>query len=246
MRWLVLLAALGGCDRVFGLGDPYEDAHSIAGSGDAAADGDGGHSSSTLIADFELDANFNDAVSRNNAICTRLNGSLCGFSQGHDGSGGSALFDGGTCVTFDLPTNPTALSIALWVKPTSGVTQTLIARPYASSTDKSWLLEEDNDSLYFQSYSGSLTLSSVSTPGITDTNWHFLVVTIDPTTSTFYLDGAARLSTAGITIGYGGNTTVDLGCDILTSSFDNLSGQLDNVKIFDGILTPQEVMQLGM
>ena len=26
MRWLLVLAGLAGCDRVFGLGDPYEDA----------------------------------------------------------------------------------------------------------------------------------------------------------------------------------------------------------------------------
>lgn len=248
LAMLVALAGLAACDRVFGLGDPYEDART-AGSGDAATDGGRGSDDAgmpTLLADFELDGDFSDSVSRTTALCTRLNGSLCGFSQGRAGSAESALFDGGTCVAFSLPATPSALSIALWVKPTTGATETLLARPYASSTDMSWILEEDNDSLYFGSYTGSLTLGASAAPGIMDTGWHFLVVTVDPGGSTFYLDGAARPVGNGVAIGYGGNTKVYLGCDILTSSFDNFAGQLDNVKIFSGVLTPQDVVQLGM
>jgi len=248
MRWLVLLGLLTACDRVFGLGDPYEDAHSTMGSGDGGPAGDGsgsGGNAAHLLADFELDGDFNDSVSRTSAICTRLNGSLCGFSQGHTGTGNSALFDGATCVRFDLPATPSQLSIALWLKASTGATEAVIARPYASTTDTSWLVEEDNDSLYFQSYSGSLTLAANTGPGIGDSNWHFLVVTVDPTASAFYVDGIARAPGSGVTIGYGGNMTVDLGCDVTTTAFDDFNGQLDNVKIFDGILTPQEVMNLA-
>jgi len=82
-------------------------------------------------------------------------------------------------------------------------------------------------------------------PGIGDSNWHFLVVMVDPTASAFYVDGIARAPGSGVTIGYGGNMTVDLGCDVTTTAFDDFNGQLDNVKIFDGILTPQEVMNLA-
>jgi len=241
MRWLVLLAALAGCDRVFGLGDPYEDARSPAGSdGAGPGDGrglDGSDKATALIASFPFDNNYTDAVSQTDAICSSMLGSGCAFGSSHNAAGSSASFDGATCVTFQIPARPPAITIAMWVNATSGATEAVLTRP--GFNDPTWLLEEDNDSVYFKSGTASVT----GTPGPTATSWHAIAVTVGPGGSVAYLDGVERGSGAGITISYISDTAY-IGCDGSTSSLDNFHGLLDNVEIYDGILSVAEIQAI--
>lgn len=240
MRWLLVLAALAGCDRVFGLGDPYEDARSTGSDASPPRDIGGTDGSNTvpmLIASYPFDGDYHDAVSGNVAVCSSMLGNGCTFAPSHNAAGSSESFDGGTCVIAQLAARPSAFTIALWVNAETGATETLLER--GGSSGPSWLLQEDNDSIYFKS--GTTTV--LGTPGPAATSWHAIAVTIGPDSAIEYLDGIERGQGTGITISYT-TDTVYIGCGGSTSGLDNFHGAIDNVEIFDGILSPAAIQAI--
>ncbi len=89
---------------------------------------------------------------------------------------------------------------------------------------------------------------SQSRPAISDGNWHHIAVTVDrdggPTGITFYFDGAfaGNQNPSAITGSVSNSNPLRIGSELGTSNFFN--GGIDEVELFDRVLTPEEVRSI--
>ena len=250
--WLAVLP-LAGCDRVFGIGDPYQDAAPVSGGSDAMrpdapvdAPADAppdviGMPIPALLERFPFDGDLQDATHTQTASVT---GSYQVSSSGGR-FGGHVLLGGTACLSFTLAQQPATFSIVLWAEE-SAATMTyapLLVRPQiAASTTQDWAFYADEGNFeYIMSAAGGPQTYVVS-PGLSSA-WYQYVVTFDGAMVHIFLDGTDLGGISGSAPAYGTGNQIYLGCDGAggTAKF---SGGLDEVEIYDGALTATQVMAL--
>ncbi len=143
-------------------------------------------------------------------------------------------------------------SIAAWVKLAADYTDLGYISARATSAATSWRVFMEthaNDRIIFMT-GGDSTVSVSTTSGIPRNVWTFLVVTFDGTTGSIYIDNVEATYAAGQTIVAVSDTAIK---PTFGARWDNeatptvlfpMKGALDNVLIFDRVLTPPEISVL--
>jgi hypothetical protein len=251
MRAWLLLLALAGCDRVFGLGDPYEDANvdgprpfaDAPGHDDATSHDVGTDGGDTLqpIAYFPFDTDFNNAVDGTPGLCA--NG--CTLGAGHTGAG--LALDGG-CVQTTLVAEPPELTIAFWARPSSTALSPLVARKWTSvGSHFSWRVfmgGAGGQSLGFALYDGGTndTIKLTATVDFVTGEWHHYAVTFDGTFKTLYVDGAMKAQQQTLAVAYL-DKVVTIGCE--EGGTDFYFGDIDELRIYNFAMSGAQISELG-
>jgi hypothetical protein len=243
-----LLGALAGCDRVFGLGDPYEDART---SGDGIVDvapddvsplGDGS-GGPRLVAHFSFENTFNDDTGT--YIGTDI-GSGITFTTGHKGSG--MLIDGTSCIEVTIPDQLTTFTIAFWAKPTSmgtGVAALVSRRFGVASTGYTY-------QIYDSTAVGGFGFELLTATGQSDgqipssfavNTWRHYAVTFDGANKTWWLDGTEVTAQVAGAITYGTVNDEYIGCQDGIAEF--FTGEIDELSFYDGSMTAQQIAALA-
>jgi len=178
-------------------------------------------------------ANMNDATLYNG---TSWASGVRGKAVSFDGDGSYLMLNG----TSNMPSS--AITTAFWVK-TSDNQGTLFS--YASSNDQNeWLIYIGSPPITIYHGGGS------TSTGITvqDGNWHHVVATWSDSGDAvqLYKDGALAYSgtRAGAPIIGNGCVTLGQDQDLLCGGFaavDAFAGQLDDVRVYNRVLPPQEI-----
>jgi hypothetical protein len=256
MRAWLLVLALCGCDRAFGIGDPYEDAPPATGPHDVQPLDIGrpledvmGTDAASLIVRYPFNGDLSDSTHTMSATAT---GTITTAGTGGPfTSRGYAGLDGTACITFPMPQTPDTFSIVLWVESISTVTAAvpLFARPHAAATTattRDWAFFGNSAEVEFQMLDSTETQIYPIMPGVA-TTWHQYAVTFDGTYVRVYSDGmiAGPLGPA-MPVMYSGAGIVYLGCDGSSDGTTKFAGRFAEVQIYAGVLTDQQVMQLSV
>jgi hypothetical protein len=239
-RWVAILLATAGCDRVFGLGDPYQHADSGI---DAPVDSR--PSAPKPLAYFPFDVDLTDEVSGNKAI--NVSGTTVTISPTPCEKNGCANFGAGSCVKFSLPEAPPTYTISLWVMTLGGFASEtpLVARPEPSIvgsydgklTATTMLLR------FYAANSDSVDSMFMATSPMAWNMWHHLAVIYNGNDMTFYVDGTQTMQHATVPAIDGTGTALYLGCDgsMMGTMY---SGYLDEVHIYEGVLSATDLAGL--
>ena len=174
--------------------------------------------------------------------------------DGPTGFGNAIYFDGSNpaanyvnCGTWDPSESTNQLTVALWVRwdgPVTGVNQGIIAkrRTYASQAIK-WQLQLDADSpydLHARNYEGEdVGSDNVVLP---QGEWTFIAFTCDSTTGRIYINGV-QVASSNYSMAYGDNEQIEIGADNAGGT-NGWNGGIDNVQIYDTVLSANEIMVL--
>lgn len=244
-----MLVLLGGCDALFGLDDlhtgPYFDAPPDRDFRDVRAIGDG-MSDPRLLARFDFEDNYEDAVSGQAATCVSAAATCPGFTDGVHGR--ALLLDGvDDCLQFPLPSLPMHFTIAVRIYRNDDVPETAVAKPYASTAFDSWQIDTAMvRQLRYVTYNGSaeraLLFDDVVEPGA----WLHVAVTYDGGMKAAYVNGSALTSSS---VGEGvitDGSAMLIGCDRDSAQYSRMfSGRLDEVVVYDEELGPPEIAALA-
>jgi hypothetical protein len=196
----------------------------------------------SIAASYAAEGNANDSTAANQG--TLLNGTT--FTSGMVGQAFS--FDG-TDDLVEVPDSPSLrpsnFSIELWYQALSTTSTHLLKKRFGAGTLLSYALRHDvAGTVTFQFTNGSL-LSSVVSPPSTVGAWNHVVATFDDANNAarVYMNGVGGTESSfsfsipydAQSLTFGGDTTVRSG------SLAKFRGNLDEVKIFDRVLTPEEI-----
>ncbi len=248
MRALVLLLALAGCDRVFGLGDPYEDAPGTGGSGDARPS-DGAERPVDVLPDvdgrlptpllhYRFDGTYAEAGGGAMATCTTTGGAPCGFEPGKYGM--ALHLDGSSIGEITLPTLPPSFTLIAWVNiaaagPVFDLSQGLVA-----SSAEVWSVDFGNMIVFSTTSNVGAVISSTQRPL---ESWTNVAVTYGAgDVQVLYADLIQGTAPASVgTLAYGANNVVCLGCRLSQMPTQYFAGAIDDVYVFDRVLTQTEI-----
>ncbi len=149
-----------------------------------------------------------------------------------DGSTSSAYV-----VTASSPLNPSAtdFTATAWVNSNSAATQTILGQENGSGTGQAWL------SISSGKLTTSITGSVLTAATTMSTNtWYFVALTKSGSNITLYVNGSSDLATTGTTISMSGSLRFGTN----KSSGNQLSGQLDDVRVYSRQLSGTEVTAL--
>src|SRR5262245_11626611 len=127
----IALVLLAGCDKVFRLDDVHARADGNR-PADAAVDAADAPPmpdapDPRIVARFDFDGTFVETKSGNPATCAA--GNCPAFKDAVHGMG--IELDGvNDCVQFNLPTNPSKLTIAFWIKKPTDIAGSVVAKPF--------------------------------------------------------------------------------------------------------------------
>lgn len=171
------------------------------------------------------------------------------FVQG----GFSAVFDGDEYIEFASASPAfagTTFSVAMWVKPEAVGIGTLLAnKPGGDDTDGFALLFTNNADLLNVTGNGSTHATAGTGTGLLLKNaWQHVAYTIDVTnaaapTCRIYLDGVDRTDADTILSDFGRGAPWRLG--MLTDGGAGLDGRLDDLRIYDEVLSEETVQFLA-
>lgn len=211
---------------------------------DAFGDGSG-------IALYKLDGNANDVGGNYNGIATNVTYGTGVFGQSAQFSGSNSFINLGASSQFTA----SAISFSLWYKPD---TVSSIGALLANTNGGSYNLGEFywyqwNDGKFLISYGQSSTtyVQYFSTSTFSVGTWYFLSFVIDPSATnkfTLYINGAEDTLVVN---NQGGTFTahnvldnslqLNMGKRNISGSENYLDGSLDQVRIFNKAITPEEV-----
>lgn len=246
MRAALCVLALAGCDHVFGLGDPYEDAargsdSSHDGAVDVLSNDDGTRPMpALLLAHFSFDTGINDDT-----------GTYIGVDFGNiatpPGHAGNALsLDGSSCVEVTIPATPATYSIAFWAAPAGTATGALFSRrPESNATTHTVQVYQSaaGGGFGFTMLTGTGEVNNIVISGFAQDAWHHYAVTYDGMTKNQYVDGVLKGTQPAGAVVYGSETREYIGCDQALSGY--FTGMIDELYLYDGALTQPEVAHLA-
>lgn len=204
-----------------------------------------------LVAYYPLDENTEDASGNS------VDGTVVGTIQYSEGViGNSFFFDGNTIIKTDDPfpsdkSNSDPFSVSLWIKTDALKTSAGIISQWEACTDNvypdNWYI--DYDSEYIRAVNPSTEWLRIQKSNISDNQWHHIVYTVQEGLSVFYFDSdeMARTSEPGVAqhlwqpgspLAMGG--FAENGC----SENNNFAGQIDEIRVYNRALTPNEVKSL--
>ncbi len=205
----------------------------------------------TLVAYYPLNGNATDASG--NALNGIINGAVTPAADRYGNANGAMSFPGSNgninITVADNPLlKPASISISCWVKlntPFDNSPKTFVDKAVGSCINDSWFLgtADNKFSGYVSNSLGCGDVVAVSAPQV-DNEWKMIVFTVDAANSTrsLYVDGLL-ISTGSYTaaIPYD-NTPLLLG-----AAYENgglafpLNGILDEVKIYNGVLSASQI-----
>ncbi len=198
-----------------------------------------------LVAAYSLEGDVKD--SSGNGHDGTVMGTVS-YVDGPAGKGKAMLFPGtpGNCVglgTFNPSEKTGMLSVSLWAKwnGLSNQWQGLIGKRDTWAADQTmWQIEasQTTGGLSFSRYG----LTAGTAPALKVGEWAHIAVTFDKTTARFYVNGV-QTGSGGFSFGPDREAALQFGQD----SADNnaFNGALDEVKLYDIVLTPAEVLALA-
>ena len=160
---------------------------------------------------------------------------------------GYLAFDGNDDYV-DLGTNLLSgsgdFSISLWVQ-TTGINQVIIQQRNSGFNGEHQLRVNESGHPEFWTYSDGWQWSATAIETINDGNWHHIVVVQDGTISggRLYVDGSESASNSGGLVNLNGGFHSYLGAD-MRDHVEYLSGAIDDVGVFSGVLTANAVSTL--
>jgi len=194
-----------------------------------------------LVAYYAFGGNANDS-SPSKAHGT-TSGSVTSINDRFGNANSAYLFNGGaasvTAPNTHLPTGNASRTLAVWAKATALDDYNCAANWGSSSTGMRFGLSLKNGTPFFTAQKDDL----LSTNGAIDNKWHLLVATYDNTNNqlTLYVDGAnvatkvysSDLSTTG--------DPLVIGQKVAPTGGENWYGMLDDVRVYNRVLTPNEL-----
>lgn len=254
------LLCLAACGRIHfapsgdaGDADANRGADGVDGPGDGAI-GDGIPTLAGLVAWFSFNndpsaTSVRDDVSGALGLCTPPGCPTATNATAVDGI--SYIFDGvDDCIY--LPDAPrlrvATFTLSVWTYQQTSSAMTVLSKRLASN-NSSWLLASlMSDSMLFLYNVGANDIGSPGTPvKVTLGVFQHRAVTYDPVLGyEMFLDGvsAYRSSPGTGTVVYDANTA-SIGCTDHASSSNYFDGVIDEVQIYDRVLTPPEIQQLA-
>ena len=209
-----------------------------------------------LVAHYRLDGDARDASGN------AYHGTPSGVEPGEDrfGIGSGALVFQGTDDRIDLPNRVLDglrdVSISFWLKTTKPRSQSILSAANRSNDNEHMVYLWDQSNLHFFSHgaSGNPSFCWVSIPAIADGQWHHIVVIRNAAegSADFYVDGVGQTDLCGhlefgaLAVEEGG-LIIGQEQDRLGGDFDPnqvLDGSLDDLRIYDKVLSAAEVQTL--
>jgi hypothetical protein len=238
-----VLCGLAGCDALFGL-DHLDDADAQrGGEGSVMDDGAG---SGKAIARFDFEGNLVEARSMISAVCVSATTGACdSFVTGVHGL--AFDLDGiSDCIRFMLPSNPTELTVAVWVRKNMDNTGSVVAKPWTGSSFDSWQIDTDpNRTVRFTSYDG--TDKTLIAEGVLGLNvWQHIAVTLH-TSKRIFINGVPTTNEALNETFMSDGSAMFIGCDRDGAIHTRLFyGSIDEVLVFDSVLSDAQIAALAV
>jgi len=248
VRTVVVVLAVAGCGRL-----GFDEQALVA--GDVAIDVpiDATVDPSLLVwyrmEDDPTDGNLTDSAGGDN-LATCAAGFTCGTTA--PGVRGSALRLAppscyGALSTSALVT-PTAFTVALWFRPEVTGAVNPVTKRY-SGIFNSWgvRLEPGNLITFESAGPGSPpTSDDLYTSAVPLSTWLHLAITWDDTTKAIYLNGALEGTTTPLDLLFD-NGEILVGCDQDDGvRFGHVTGLVDEIQVYDRVLTPSEIDVLAI
>jgi hypothetical protein len=204
-----------------------------------------------LVAYFAMENNANDSSGNG------FHGTIAGdanfpitYVNGPTGFGKAMMFTGAAgsqyinLGTFDPSAATGQLSVALWAKwnGTNNFWQGLIGkRDSWNVNDMMWQIESGNPdpALLFQRDGAGVGFGAALPIGV----WTHVAVTFDGTTAWVYLDGVEKAN-GGFSFGYDNQAGLAIGASG-AGSINPFNGALDEVRIYDKVLSPSDILKLA-
>ena len=179
------------------------------------------------IATYQLDGNAND-------LTTNYNGTASSVTYTTGQFGQAAVFSGSSRIDVNISLTGTK-SFSFWFQD-NGL-QTSVNNHFFSSTQNNCNFVLNNVDNSFALYDGSSTQTFSYT--VNDSNWHHIVLSIDDTTATLYVDNGTGES---ITINSSSLTGLKFGTNQGNGS--GIVGELDQLRIYNKALSTSDVTTL--
>ncbi len=159
------------------------------------------------------------------------------------GGGGAYVFNGNNQIDLTGYTGINgagARSVALWIKTNHAATSGLVHWGQTGSFSRSSFKMQNTGEIRYEYQGGGHTIG----PAVNDDEWHHIAYTYDGDKIIIYIDAVEVFSIAGKTLdtGSAGETDVNIGSQLGGSIFQ---GMMDDVRIFDVVLTQEEVKILS-
>jgi hypothetical protein len=137
-------------------------------------------------------------------------------------------------------------TVALWLSAATTTHYSVIAKPYMAGTGAahdSWQLMSDTDFNY-STYANNVDQDLRASGAVAPTTWQHVAFTFDGTTKVLYVDGLVKASTIAIPAPTDTSSAV-IGCDVDMAPTMFFAGAIDDVMVFDRVLSPSEIAALA-
>jgi len=194
-----------------------------------------------LVAWFQLDGDFYDAVSGQQAACTNCPTTTTGVV------GSAAQFNGtNECVHVPWLASwqPEEYTIAAWVN-ANAMTGPVAVRTYDSGGCPSPALTTTNGGLGFAGMARTLAHQEAwTTPMLVQSTWQHVALVWDGTSQQLFVDGACTCSiTPPVGFRYNPTSELTIGCYPQAGTY--IHGAIDDVRVYDRPLAPEEIAMLA-
>lgn len=236
---LACVLALAGCDRLFGIGDPYEDAGGKVSGSDATTDTgvvDGDTAMTPrLLGHWAFENNLTNAVDGGQGTCAS-----CTYPAGKHGY--AVHLAGADCIQTVLLQSamPATFTIMLWVNPTTATLAPLLSRQTAASSGNfPWLLASNDVNVTATMWDGTGNATATG-PLLTAGSWTHIAETYDGANLVLYDATTISTTSASMPPVYGAHPDIFVGCEE-NGVAGTFTGDIDDVYIFDGALTQSQI-----
>lgn len=236
---LACVLALAGCDRVFGIGDPYEDAGGHVSGSDATRDTgvlDGNTMSvPRMLGHWAFENNLTNSVDGGQGTC-----GTCTYPSGKHGY--AVHLNGADCIqTVLMPSAaPATFTIMLWVNPSLVTVTPLLSRQTSSTSGNfPWLLATNDVNVTATMWDGSGN-TTADGPLLTAGSWTHIAETYDGMSLVLYDGSTVSIKNATMPPAYGTRPDIFFGCEE-NGVGGTFNGDIDDVYIFDGALSEAQM-----
>ena len=212
-----------------------------------------GISNAALVGLWQFENDFTDSSGTGNH---GANVGGVAFVASQAGYGQAGSFGGGSHVLVPHSTTldaPTGVTIAAWVNATGLQWEGVVGKNPSNGSlnnhagNYELRLENGTQNMTFLYQRGGVNDTHPVGSGVPVTSniWTHVAVTVDGTNARFYVNGALANTVAGLPAGFGATNTNPLYIGTRADIFTNFDGLMDDVAIFDEVLTDQQIATIS-